>query len=171
MSRTRISACSAGRRPDESDQRAPDQSADIAHWSDYQPIRRRPSANFEFPVGTRVLHAIVLLHFTRRIYRKAWSTDHLFCQMLTACSAGFPSYRPSRSYLNGSFGRSETGSTRTMDLSSTVLPQCRRKSSPASRQRYLPQPTRRVAQDRSDKTRGRVAGPFAERRAPLDRVL
>jgi len=39
-------------RADEPEHRAPDQSAEIAHWSDYQPIRRSPSAALEFAVGT-----------------------------------------------------------------------------------------------------------------------
>src|SRR5215472_13247706 len=39
-------------RTDEPDHRAPDQSAEIAHWTDDQPIRRSPSAVFEFPART-----------------------------------------------------------------------------------------------------------------------
>ena|SRR6516225_3998771 len=35
-------------RPDEFDHRAPDQSAEIAHWSNYQPIRRDCQPNLSF---------------------------------------------------------------------------------------------------------------------------
>ena len=40
-------ACNAA-RDRESDRQVPDQSAEIAQWTDYQTIRRRPSANLSF---------------------------------------------------------------------------------------------------------------------------
>src|SRR5262249_27942285 len=52
MSKDQVFGLQCCARPEESGHRAPNQSAEIAHWSNYQPIRGTPSVKFEFPVGT-----------------------------------------------------------------------------------------------------------------------